>query len=89
MSINKCVQTCGVHCIDIANKAKVDTSLYRTSVRAYNVHIGTCKAYGVNTYRLQLCHDVLVHQSTINHCYNFKHIGIRNASSANHLALYA
>ena len=83
------LQTLGIHLVDIADESEVDTVLKRTLVRAYHVHVGTGQSDGVDTKRLQLSHDVLVNQSTVNHCHHLKHFGIGDASSAHHLALYA
>ena len=87
--IYQSLQSFSVHLVNVADESEVHTVLQRTLVRAYHVHVGTGQSDGVDAKRLQLSHDVLVDQSTVNHRHHFKHCGVGDASSAHHLALYA
>ena len=54
-----------------------------------HIHVGSGQSHGIHATRLQLRHDVLVDQTTIDHGHHFEHIGVGDAPPFHHLALYA
>ena len=90
----ECLAVCTIH---ISYKTEVNHLfltvnlhlLQRALVRTYNIHICACETNGIDIICLKLGYKVLVYKSAINHCYNLKHLGIGNAATAYHNALYA
>ena len=88
----------GIDFIDIAHKAEIDhllravvhlDALQRTPVTTDDVAVGTSQADGLDTLCLQASHDILVHQTAIDHRHHAEHLLVRNATTAHHAALYA
>ena len=57
--------------------------------RTQHVHVGTGQSQGVHACCLQPCHEVLVHQSAIDHGHHLEHLAVGDASAVHHLALDA
>ena len=77
-----------VNPVDVADEAVVNV-LDGPFVRAYHVAVGSGQTYCVDVCRLQARHDVLVHQSAVDHRRHFEHAAVGDAPPAYHAALYA
>ena len=56
---------------------------------ADDIHIGTRQSQGIHTVGLKTSHEVLVHQSAIDHRHHTEHIGIGDTTTTHHLRLDA
>ena len=74
--------------VHIAYPTVVDAVAHRPAVTADDVHVGSRQSQCIHACGLQLCHDILVHQSTIYHCHGTQHLVVRDASSVYHLGFY-
>ena len=79
-----------VGAVYVANEAEVYAFLgQRPPVRANDVAVGAAKSDGIDPFGLQPGHEVLVHQSAIDHRHHLEHVGIGHAPAAYHLRLDA
>ena len=60
-----------------------------TLVAEHEVHVRSCKSYGIDASLLQGYHYVLVHQSAIYHGHHLQHILVCHTSASYHVAFDA
>ena len=80
------MQDSSVSTIYIAHKTEIDAfRCNRTAMSTNEIEVGSGESEGIDAKSLQLSHDVLVDQTTINHCDNAQHISISDSSASYHL----
>ena len=76
--------------IYITNPSEIDSfCCYWPTVSLHNVHVCTRKTYGIYPSRLQFSHNLLVDQSSIDHCHDAQHFVVSNTTSTYHCGLHS
>lgn len=91
--LDEVLECFGIDLLDITHETEIHGFAVDGDGRSFGGkhigEVGACKSDGVDAHGLEMCHDVFIDKSAIDHGDDLEHVGIGDASSVDHARLDA